>query len=56
MPCPHCLAVIFDASERCPACGMYLSEEDRPKRHPWWVVIGLFVCLALAFYWIWPGW
>jgi hypothetical protein len=54
MPCPHCLAVIWDESERCPACGRYLSEEDTPRRHPWWVVLGVLICLALALYWIWP--
>ena len=54
MPCPHCLAVIFDASERCPACGGYLSEEVG-LRKPWWVVVGVLVCLALTLYWIWPG-
>ena len=55
LPCPHCMAVIFNDSERCPACGHYLSDEERVPRHPWWVVLGVLVCLALAIYWIWPG-
>lgn len=55
MPCPHCLAVISDESERCPACGNYLSEEDAPRRQPWWVLLGVLICLALTLYWIWPG-
>jgi len=54
MPCPHCFAVIFDDSERCPACGLYLSEENALRRHPWWVLMGLGICLGLAIYWIWP--
>lgn len=54
MPCPHCMAVIFDESERCPACGQYLSEEDTPLRKPVWIIIGVLICLALAVMWIWP--
>jgi hypothetical protein len=55
MPCPHCLAVIWDDSERCPACGRYLSDEETSRRHPWWVMMGIVICLALALYWIWPA-
>jgi hypothetical protein len=55
MPCPFCLAVIFVESERCPACGRYLSENNQPGPRPWWIVLGILVCLAMAIYWIWPG-
>jgi hypothetical protein len=54
MPCPHCLAVICDASERCPACGGYLSEEESWRRRPWWIWLGFAIALPLAIYWILP--
>ena len=55
MPCPNCQALIWDGSERCPKCGNYLPEEDAAHRHPWWVLLGVLVCLAMAIHWIWPG-
>src|SRR6266508_2403143 len=30
LPCPHCMGVISEVSERCPHCGNWLSEEDAP--------------------------
>lgn len=54
MPCPHCLAVLHEESERCPACGEYLSEEDAPLRKPWWFLVGVLLCLAISLYWILP--
>jgi hypothetical protein len=53
MPCPHCLAVIFDDSVRCPACGRYLADDDSSRR-PWWVILGALLCLAVSLYWILP--
>ena len=50
--CPHCGASIYDDSERCPRCGHYLSREDAPRRQPWWVVLGVVVCLAMVSWWV----
>jgi uncharacterized protein (DUF983 family) len=52
MPCPHCLGTIYDDSERCPHCGNYLSREDSPRRPPWWVIVGVGLCLVIVFRWI----
>ena len=52
MPCPHCLGTIYDDSERCPHCGQYLSREDAPRRRPWWIVVGVVVCLVIVYRWI----
>src|SRR5439155_23119327 len=53
--CPQCRAFIYEDSEKCPACGEYLSLEDAPSRKPWWFVVGALICLAISLYWIWPG-
>jgi hypothetical protein len=52
LPCPHCLGVLYEDSVRCPQCGMYLSD-DTPRRQPWWVLVGVLICLAISLYWIW---
>ncbi len=49
--CPHCLEPTYEDAERCAGCGAYLSREDAPKRHPWWLVVGVIVCLALVLGW-----
>jgi uncharacterized paraquat-inducible protein A len=50
--CPHCGSSIYDDSERCPRCGHYLSSEDAPRRHPWWVLAGVVACLAMVSWWV----
>jgi hypothetical protein len=51
--CPYCRQPIHEESERCPHCGNYISEEDvPPSRKPWWIVIGVLVCLFLIYLWI----
>ncbi len=52
MPCPHCFGTIYDDSERCPHCGLYLSREDRPFRPPWWILMGVCICLLIVARWI----
>jgi hypothetical protein len=54
VPCPHCLEPVYEDAERCPECGAYLSREDAPKRHPWWLVVGVIVCLVIVWRWVVP--
>jgi hypothetical protein len=51
--CPYCRRSIHEESERCPYCGNYISaEEDSANRKPWWIVIGVLICLFLVYRWI----
>ncbi len=52
VPCPHCFHTVYDDAEWCPGCGQYLSEEDAPRRRPWWIVLGVFACLAVVLGWV----
>jgi hypothetical protein len=54
VPCPHCLRPVYEDAVRCPHCGQYQSREDAPRRHPWWLVIGVLICLALMSRWFIP--
>jgi hypothetical protein len=57
MPCPYCRRGVYAEAERCPHCENYLSREDAPSAaKPWWIVIGLLLCLAIAFAWVIWGW
>lgn len=50
--CPYCDAEIHEDSQRCPACGEYISTEDAPYRQkPGWIVLGVAVCLLLVYLW-----
>jgi hypothetical protein len=56
IPCPHCGREIHEEAERCPHCEKYLSDEDSPPtRKPWWIYLGVAVCLYLVYRWI-VGW
>ena len=52
IPCPHCLAPVYEDAERCPRCGQYRSREDAPRRHPWWLVIGVLFGLWGVLRWV----
>ena len=53
VPCPYCRREIFEDSVRCPHCGAYISEEDAPVGpRPWWIVVGVLLCLAAVWVWI----
>jgi hypothetical protein len=45
---------IHEDSVRCPHCENYLSEEDAaaPSRKPWWIIVGVLVCLYVVYRWI----
>lgn len=51
-PCPHCRRPIYDDAERCPSCGAYLSREDEPYRKPWWLLVGVAICLYVVSRWV----
>lgn len=56
VPCPYCGADMLEDSPRCPECGNYISDEDRPpERKPPWIVVGIVVCLVIALAWA-AGW
>ena len=53
VPCPWCKRPIHEDAQRCPYCEHYISEEDRPpQRKPWWIVVGVIVCLYALYRWI----
>jgi hypothetical protein len=51
-PCPYCRRPVFDDAEWCPGCGQYLSREDTPWRRPWWLVLGVMLCLVVVLGWV----
>lgn len=56
IPCPYCRREIYEDSVRCPHCGQYISEEDAsPGRKPWWVILGVVLCLLVIWLWIAHG-
>jgi hypothetical protein len=53
VPCPYCKRRIHEDSQRCPFCEQYISDEDAPRSHkPWWIVVGVVLCLYIVFRWI----
>jgi hypothetical protein len=54
IPCPWCRREIHEESQRCPYCERYISNEDAPARKPWWLVLGVGVCLYVVYRWIVP--
>jgi hypothetical protein len=53
IPCPYCRREIHEDSVQCPHCGQYLSEEDaRPNGKPWWIILGVLLCLLVIWLWI----
>jgi hypothetical protein len=56
MPCPHCGEDVYDDAEQCPACGQYLTREGAPAAtRPWWILIGVAVCLVIVILWMLGG-
>ncbi len=56
IPCPYCRVPVYEAAERCPACGHYLSRVDAPRHSPWWLVLGVLICLGLTQQWVFWWW
>jgi hypothetical protein len=53
IPCPYCHRDIHEDAQRCPYCEHYISEEDSPPvRKPWWIILGVVVCLYVVFRWM----
>jgi aspartate carbamoyltransferase regulatory subunit len=53
IPCPYCKREIHEDAPRCPYCERYISEEDAPRsRKPWWMLVGLLLCLYAIYRWI----
>jgi hypothetical protein len=53
VPCPWCRKPVYEGAERCPRCGRYLSEQDAPRRYPWWLIAGVVLCLlVILLFWI----
>jgi hypothetical protein len=53
IPCPYCRQPIHEDSQRCPHCEQYISQEDAPpSRKPWWLLVGVLLCLYAVYRWI----
>ena len=51
--CPYCREEIHADSVRCPQCGKYLSEEDRPPASKsWLIIVGTILCLLVTAMWL----
>lgn len=53
LPCPYCRREILEDAVRCPYCEHYITREDRPpESKPWWVILGVAVCLYIVYRWM----
>jgi len=52
VPCPYCRKPVYEQAELCPHCGSFISSEDAPRRHPWWIWAGVAVCLIVVVLWM----
>ncbi len=53
LPCPFCRREIHEEAERCPYCEQCISDEDRRRgAKPWWIVIGVVLCLVMMLWWL----
>ena len=56
IPCPYCHEPIHEDAQRCPHCEHYISAEDAPPaRKPWWIILGVGICLLVVYLWITSG-
>jgi predicted nucleic acid-binding Zn ribbon protein len=53
IPCPYCGREIHEESEQCPYCQQYIVQDDLPpNRKPWWIILGVLLCLLVIWLWI----
>jgi hypothetical protein len=53
VPCPYCRRLVPEDAPHCPYCQRYISQEDAPPGpKPWWLVLGVFVCVLIVVLWI----
>ena len=46
VPCPFCRRAVYEDADVCPGCGNFIGGGDDPSpRHPWWVTLGIVLCL-----------
>ena len=56
VPCPYCRKPVYEQAEVCPSCGNYISGEDAPRRRPWWIWLGVALCLiVVVLVWVFSG-
>lgn len=51
-PCPHCGREVYEDAPQCPHCGHYIIKELHSRRKPWWIVVGVVVCLYVVVHWM----
>jgi len=52
VPCPYCRREIPEDVAQCPYCENYISSYDAPpSRKPWWLILGVAICLYLVYRW-----
>ncbi|MBL9124081.1 MAG: hypothetical protein JNG90_10650 [Planctomycetaceae bacterium] len=53
VPCPHCQVMIAEESERCPACGEYITfaSGGLTRKGLWWWVAWTLLAI-LATFWL----
>ncbi|MEL7498445.1 MAG: zinc ribbon domain-containing protein [Planctomycetota bacterium] len=49
--CPHCGEQIFDDTEQCPYCRMFLSRSDFDRPKSVWVIVLIIVLIASLALW-----
>ena len=53
VPCPYCGREMYEDSPQCLHCHQYISDEDAsPSRKPWWIILGVLLCLLAIGIWI----
>ena len=52
VPCPFCGKRMSEDAEICPRCGNFVGGEDAPRRRPWWIWVGLALCLLVILVWV----
>jgi len=55
--CPYCTKQIHEDAVRCPHCENYISTLDSPRRRarPWWIMLGVVLCLIVVLIWALGG-